>query len=188
MLIWSRKNSWTTDVFEDFVQGKETAFKYFHSLYYRHLLLTTCASIGDMVEAEDVVTDAFVIVYKKRASIKSPEHLDAYLSVVARNLCISRYKNRQRVREVELALGRRTDYSWSDTSLIELLEYEQWHGKMLDRIRLASERLPPRKKIVFQLYFYEQYDRRGIAAKLRLKEQSVRNLLNRAIDSIRRCV
>ena len=61
MLIWSRKNSWTTDVFEDFVQGKETAFKYFHSLYYRHLLLTTCASIGDMVEAEDVVTDAFVI-------------------------------------------------------------------------------------------------------------------------------
>jgi RNA polymerase sigma-70 factor (family 1) len=169
-----------TLLFERFRQGDGSAFKVIYDRYFPMLFLIIREYVGQLDVAEDIVTNAFIKLYDRRAKIKDAGHTYAFLYVVARNEAIGYYREQKRQRAVHQAQERLVNSEYYDPLETEL-ERDQW----LLQIRQLAGQLPPARRKIFQLHFFEGLSIREIANRLNLTETTVRNQRNRALNFLR---
>jgi len=169
-----------TELFHRFQQGDEDAFKVFYDRHFPRLSLI----IGDYVDqrdvVEDIVTNAFIKLYDHRASIKEPGQIYAFLFVVAKNDAIGHLRRQRRQRIGRAMQEQLVDREYHDPRETEL-ERDRWMAKIRDLVEL----LPPARKKIFRLHFFEGLSIREIANQLNLTETTVRNQRNRALIFLR---
>jgi len=130
-------------------------------IYMRHVSMlyrVCCAYMKSHADAEDVVSDVFVKLIRRRKSFQSAEHEKAWLLRTAINLCKDNLKHWWRSRE--------------DIDDHRDLECE---GPLREDETLKEVlRLPERYKAAIYLYYYEGYSTEEISKILRKPHSTVR--------------
>ena len=124
--------------------------------------------LRNRADADDVVQDVFVKLYRHAGDFESPEHVRRWIIRVAVNECTSLWRTLRRHPE------NIDDYVDSLVSPQE--EPAEKDGRDLLRAVLS---LPVRYRVPIYLYYYEGYATREIAGFLGLPEATVRTRLAR---------
>ncbi len=137
------------------------------------------AVLGDNAreEVEECVNDAFLVVYKNRATLDfSRGSVKAYLCVTVRNLAIDHLKKRGRAKIVPL-----DEYAPSPerTEATALANIEG--DALVERILALGE---PDSTIIVCRYYFNMRTKQ-IAKKVGLKENTVDQRLRRALSKLR---
>jgi RNA polymerase sigma-70 factor (family 1) len=170
----------SAELFNRFQQGDGNAFKLLYDEHFPRLYLIIQMYVGQRELAEDIVTNAFIKLYERRAGIREPGHVYGFLFVVARNEAIQHYRNRRRQRVAQNEQEPLVDREYHDPHEPER-ERDRWMAKILNLIEL----LPPARRKIFRLHFFDGLTVREIANQLKLSETTVRNQRSRALVFLR---
>jgi RNA polymerase sigma factor (sigma-70 family) len=170
-------------LFQAFKNGDPVAFRHYFELHHHSLYLIILGIVDDPEEAKDIIADTFEKLAKNREKINNPDHLGRYLFIVARNGAIDHFRKLEIRRKAQHELGQLEEPVYAEPT-----GYEIVHAKLMESISFVIQKLPPRRKKIFLLFYFIDEDVRSIAKRLNLREQTVRNQLSRAIITLRKAL
>ncbi|MDQ7039897.1 MAG: RNA polymerase sigma-70 factor [Rhodothermus sp.] len=156
--------------------GDQQAFRQFFERYYA-FLLHYLERMGVSPEvAEDLVQQAFLAIWERRAQIDPNRSLRAFLFRIGHNRALNHFRNTRRLSREELpelkdpapGADRRTD-----ATLLQA------------RLREAIARLPERRRAVFELCFLQELTYREAAEVLGISPKTVENQMAQALRQLR---
>ena len=143
---------------------------------WRYLRFLGC----DPAQAEDLVQEAFLRVWRGSFEERSPAATASYLRTVARNLVIDqarRKKVRPALRDLDEADAVWDEYEGDDDA-----------RGYRDALKLCLERLGSRARLALNLFYREGRSREDIGATMGIKAGGVKTLLHRTREVLRTCI
>ncbi len=131
----------------------------------QRLFLIALSFTQNSADAEDILQDVFLKLWKSKYSFEDSKHMDKWLTVV----CVNESKNILKSiirRKTNLITDEDSLYSFDTTS-----DYDLFKAVML---------LPKNERTVTHLFYYEDLPIKEIAALLSISESAVKTRLNRA--------
>lgn len=135
--------------------------------------------MGRREEAEDVLQNAFVDIFRKIESFRFESSLGAWIKRIVINSCINELK-RRKIEWVEMQENLGADLV-SESSLLTDHESDKIR---IRKIREAMHQLPDGYRVVFNLYLMEGYDHREISQILGISEGASKSQYSRAKKKI----
>ncbi|GEP96819.1 DNA-directed RNA polymerase sigma-70 factor [Chitinophaga cymbidii] len=133
---------------------------------------------GHSSDAEDVLQEAFVQVFKNLEKLESDSSLTAWIKRIVVNHCLSYLRKKkvswEEVGEMEAAVETEVD--------------EEAHALTVSMVKEAIRELPDGYRTVLNLYIFEEYSHREIAALLGITESTVKTQFMRAKEKVRQLV
>lgn len=168
------------ELFRQLVDRPDTALE---AIYGRYggLLVTYLRNFirNDDDLIKDVISEALVVVWKKREEVAKKKNPLEWMMRVAHNIAL--YRIREETRRGTETLEDDAGVADADRADSEL------EGKELDRlIRQAADTLTPKERMVFLQVKMEGMTNREVMEQHGMAEQTVKNLLARALKKIRR--
>src|ERR1700729_824586 len=77
-------------------KGDTRALHALHDLFYPALRNFAISLVDDTPAAEDIVTEVFVILWRKHEDFETVQNIKAFLYISTRNACINHIKRLQR--------------------------------------------------------------------------------------------
>lgn len=168
-------------LWQRFRQGDEEAFTLLYQRYVRVLYSYGKKLIGDEAVIEDLVQDLFIDLWQSRSRLADAESPRFYLFRSLR-------------RRIHKASNGRINEPWEQIGEYfhpvtlpketEIIESEQFQ-KQKDELNSWLKNLPGRQYEVLVLRFYQDFSYSQISEILAINEQSVRNLVQRAVSKLR---
>jgi len=149
--------------------GDEKAFNAIYDHYVERLYYFALRFV-ESEEAKDIVSEAFILLWDKRADFDHSKRLQHYLFLLVRNKCFN-YLKRELMKLNKQAEVLR-QFEMTDE---EDLDLEHLKTELVSRIYQEAEALPTRIRQVFLLSFAEGLSPTAIAEKLGLSIQTVKN-------------
>lgn len=140
--------------------------------YFRQLCLYALHYMGDLDESKDIVQECFASIVKNNPAISNPR---VYLYNSVRNRCIDLLRSRKKERIAPM----------DDLSYISD-EEAQIRSEMEVRLWEAVDSLPPKRRELLLLNKRDGLKYSDIARLKGLSENTVRNQIFRAIESLRK--
>ncbi|MDI9882194.1 RNA polymerase sigma factor [Flectobacillus longus] len=161
--------------------GNHQSFSVFYDTHIQALDRYAQRMTKDNQLIADAIQDVFLEVWKNRQTLNQPTSWRYYLLAMVRNRIIKLAKNETGVYTNEGWENYEDDTETPEELLIisELLESQK------NRLQLYFEQLPNNQQQVLTLRFFEELSYPEIADFLQIREQSVRNLIQRAIQKLR---
>ncbi|MFH1374276.1 MAG: sigma-70 family RNA polymerase sigma factor [bacterium] len=166
------------ELVESFVDGDQEAFTELVRRYQKKIYSLAYQVLGNHLDADEVVQETFVRIYKKRKELRDVKYFSTFLLRIAGNYSIDllrRRKGHTRISDqvslpgsVQLDMSRRIATPSEDFENKELME----------EIKKALERLPPRQRLTAILHDIEGYSKAEIAEALDSPEATVRSNLH----------
>ena len=137
-----------------------------------HIFRAAYAYLGDVHEAEDVVSDVLMKYFSRceKLDLESAEHLKAWLLRTSVNRCKDIVRSARFRKTAPLEDVHKADFGSSDSEI---------------DVKRALEKLPEKYRIVVYLYYYEEYKTEEIARILGLPKGTVVSRLDRARKKLR---
>ncbi|WP_241156475.1 MULTISPECIES: RNA polymerase sigma factor [unclassified Adlercreutzia] len=159
MSLFNRKSAYDVDVDEAIDVWGDTVMRVAQRL------------TGNTADAEDVFQTVFMRLLRSKVRIESDEHLKAWLIRVTVNCCYDVLRKRRptAILDEESAITRDEDPCLSKTPL----------ESAIDAL------VPPIRRTVIHLYYYENYSTEEIASIIGEKPATVRSHLHRARKALR---
>ena len=129
------------------------------------------ARTGSVQDAEDVAQDVMLRLSRHERSIRSEEHLKAWLIRATVNRANSLFRSAWRRKTLPLEAAART---------------ERPEPPQHDTLTDALSALSPKQRVVVHLYYYEEMRVDEIAAALGIRPDAVKMRLSRARAELRR--
>lgn len=131
-------------------------------------------------EAEDVVQDVFLRLWKRRDKLDEYHSVEALAMVTAKNLCFDRIRSkRNKTDNID-------DYQQLAANLQEPAKPD--YSEEIDQVRMAISKLPRKQQIIIHLRDVEGYEFEEIAKLLGMSENTIRVALSRARKKVRELV
>jgi RNA polymerase sigma-70 factor (ECF subfamily) len=161
--------------------GNHQSFSVFYDTHIQALDRYAQRMTKDNQLIADAIQDVFLEVWKNRQTLNQPTSWRYYLLAMVRNRIIKLAKNETGMYANEGWENYEDDTETPEELLIisELLESQK------NRLQLYFEQLPNNQQQVLTLRFFEELSYPEIADFLQIREQSVRNLIQRAIQKLR---
>lgn len=150
----------------------------FRTLVERHtpsLMAHATRMLRNQSEAEDVVQEAYVRLWKQAPSYRPEAKVRTFLHGIAQNLCIDRLRARRPHDASAL-----DDLSDGDRPSLSLDEKER-----SARVRLEVESLPERQRAALSLVHFEELSNIEAAELLGVSVEALESLLARARRTLR---
>jgi RNA polymerase sigma-70 factor (ECF subfamily) len=149
-------------------KGQEDAYRQIVEEYGNRLLRTCYLILKDREEAEDVVQETFIKVFKKMDSFREDSGLFTWIYTIALNLSRDRLRKKKDFLTLEDEWVGNTD-----------VEYEI--EKIIDRELLRKElfEMNALYREVLVLYYFEELSIKEIANLLKEKEGTIKSKLSR---------
>lgn len=167
------------DIIRQLHEGKSDAFDSIYAIYAPRLLAYCRRQIGCEEEAEDLVQEVFVSLWRNRENIRNEVTLQPFLFTALRNRIINHWKARLNSKAysdyVEFMNEQPTT---SGSSRIEYSEFEQIVLRCI-----AS--LPKTQGKVIRLSRFDNLSNEEIADRLNLSQQTVKNALSMGLKALR---
>lgn len=164
-----------------FRKGDRVAFAHIYNQYIQELLSYGYRITHDRQLIRDSIQDLFLHLWTQRENLSSTDSIRFYLYRSLRNRIIRNAgKLPQLASDLIISEGMLADLPFESEWVAE--EKSQEHT---DKLRAAIDRLPKRQQEVIQLRYYHDFNAEEIASLLEISNQSVRNLLYRAIGRLR---
>lgn len=174
----------------DLAAGREAALAELMERWEAPLRSFAQRYLQNPTDSADVVEEAFVRVYLRRAAFVPGSNFSAWLFTIAANLC--RHKLRWRRRHPSEPLDRPADANDGDTPPPADLP-DRGHdpaaaaeqNERIAALRAAVSELPHDQRTAFLLHAYENLGYREIAGVLGCSERGVETRLYRARQALR---
>lgn len=154
------------------LKGNRIAHRRLYQLYCDAMYNVCYRMMGSSTEAEDVLQDSFIDIFKNLDSFKGISSLGAWIKRIVINHCLNQLKSRRIVFEEIKEYYVQSYYESYDKE--EDLQYE------VSRIRHAIMQLPDGYRQVLTLYLLEGFDHGEIAEIIGIKESSSKSQYSRA--------
>lgn len=151
-------------------------------LYYRPLCLYALHYLKDKDLIEDLVQEAFTACWQKVLADGEIDNPKAYLYAAVRNRCLDAVRRRRQ--DVVLDSLEESVLPVDDDSVIPDEEAVEDSFEEA-RIWTAIDRLPAKRRRIFLMSRRDGMKYSEIAQALGLSENTVRNQISRALDSLR---
>jgi len=162
-----------------FQQGDRNAFALVFEAYFTPLVNFAKNLTGSQDEAEDIVTEGFVVLLQRVQLYRTEEGIKAFLYVTVRNRCLNylKAKKTENDRRQQFASYIRHDM---------LLKYEyDTKNALVEALQQAIGELPGECRKIFQLLYYERLKPAEVAERLQLSVNTVYVQKSRAMQALR---
>lgn len=158
-------------------KGEEFAFSILFKRYYGTLCQFAFRYSQDKQEAEEIVSEVFMVIWQKRSSLSISVSLKSYLYACVRNCCLKKLKT-----------NRKADLELSDElPETSLNPFEQLQRNEIQRdLTNVIDLLPARCKEVFLLCKIDGLKHKEIAALLEISERTVEQHMAHALEFLRK--
>lgn len=168
------------EVIARFQGGDLTAFDVIVARYKQPLIQYVIQFVGETSDAEDIVQDTFVKIFRRKQAYRSIAKFSTWLYTVAGNFAKSELRKRKRQAQQSISSLTEND------PYFEVMETRAAADEMTDRqfkkdiLRKAIQRLPKRFQDVIRLREIEHLSYDEIAARTKLSLGTVKSRVNRA--------
>ncbi len=172
-----------------FVNGDQAAFAELVRLHQRKVYSLAFRLLGNHLDADEVVQEAFVRVYRRHEELKDVNNFPSFLLRIATNYAIDLLRKRK-------GHGAITDDTDALPGQIQMelarrvrTPSDSYEDKVLmAEITRAIDRLPPRQRITAVLHDVEGYTKAEIASILNCPEATVRSNLHIARSKLKKAL
>ncbi len=171
-----------TELWRAFKKGDREAFAQLYNFYIGDLLSYGYRVTSDRQLIRDSIQDIFLHIWQSRSNLSDTDSIRFYLYRSLRNKIIrnSEKSNHTAIDSANLLENIIGALSVED----DLIATEQLNEQLL-RLKSAIQELPKRQQEIIQLRYYHDFSFEEIAEMMQINNQSVRNLLHRAITELR---
>lgn len=166
------------------LQGDRNSFESIFKRYYIQLYNYGRKIYNDDVIVRDSIQDLFLYIWEKKNHLSRVESVKAYLLTSLRREIIKKVRKKKKASRNLRYLKNKSvaefQLTYQDFMVSKEIKRES-HDKM---IRALNE-LPPQKKEVIYLRFYNGMDFQEIAMIMELDEQTIHNYLYLALSRLR---
>jgi RNA polymerase sigma-70 factor (ECF subfamily) len=157
----------------------EPVFRVLYERYWDKIYIIARHRLQDRTEAEEVVQDIFLRLWRRRIELQLSKGFDNYFMVAAKFEVINRIARKARASafEKDMALALST----VDITTIQELDYNELN----ERFQLTVNALPQKCRIVFRLQHDQGYSQQEIADELGIATKTVEAHLARARKVLR---
>lgn len=168
-----------TSIINATASGDKRAFRLFYDLAYPTVYKFVSYFLIHKGEANDIVSEVFYIIWKRRESLSCIHDIKAYLYITCRNEVYHHLKQKEKYHNISID-NMEIDLNIESTTIDERLIEED----MLKVYNAAIAQLPERCKLVFLMVREENLRYKEIAAILSITEGTVEQQMNIAIRKI----
>jgi RNA polymerase sigma-70 factor (ECF subfamily) len=161
-------------VYED-----ESAYKELFLKLYVPLKKFAVGFLRSAEAAEETVSDVFMEIWRRRASLMEIEDLKVYMYICVRNASLRKLQAQKKDSTVSL-----DDFSYEFTSTYISPEDAILTSELLQKIQTVVNGLPPRCKLVYKLAKEDKLRYKDISAILNISVKTVDNQLATALKRI----
>lgn len=155
-------------------RGDPFAFDQIYDKYNEKIYSVSLSFFKNSVDAEEVIQDVFLNLWRKRADLHRIENFNSYLFTITYNTIRNHFRKLSRERKhIEDYLK---NLALDDDSTNAEIEY----ANLLELADKAISKLPPRQKSVYCLNMQEGLNIEEISVKLGISNRTVENHLHRA--------
>lgn len=159
-------------------EDEEAALDLLIERYWTPLVRYAVRFLDRTDDAEEVVQEAFVRVWRKRRSWRPSGTVSGYVFSIVRNLCLNEQERRSVRKDWSDRQSRRRRYSPSPDQVFQRRE-------VLSALRDAIDALPERRREVFRLACLEGLSYREVAETMGIAVSTVANQMSSALDELR---
>lgn len=156
----------------------KSAFELFFKEQYSPLCRFAFPYLKDADEAEEVVQNCFVKLWKDREQLQIESSVKAYLYASVRNACLNQIKHS----EVKETYKKHQEYQDEATYS---LNGELEGSELQDKINIAIENMPEQRRKVFRMSRFEGLKYKEIAEQLNISPKTVENHMGMAMKFMR---
>ena len=156
------------------------AFDAVFERWYKKLCYFANKIINEQAAAKDIVTDSFVKLWVKKKDFSSIDHLESFIYKTIKNSCLDHlHKNeyRTKIEKEVLKFEALTE---------DAIAKKYFQSEIIDALYLQINKLPVRTQQVFRLTYLEGHSRAEVALLLNLSENTVRNLNQIAMNTLKK--
>lgn len=153
------------------------AFKMLYDRYWDVLIKQAFARLRDVSEAEDLVQDIFLDIWKNRKVLNIHHVVRNYLFTAVKYKVFRVLDHKYTV----CALDPEMEFKSEAQNGSHILEFEE----LYQRIEVIVDSLPERQKVIFKLSRYNHLSTKEIAVKLHLAPQTVHNRIHQSLIYLR---
>ena len=165
--------------------GDQTAFKIIYDTHARGLA-TYARKFTDNVELiEDCIHDLFVSVWQKREGLSDTDSIIRYMCVSLRREIIRRLNKSTHVTSFDYAENQDLEFSLSVEDMIIKDEIDQ---DKQSKLQEAFKELSSRQREAIFLKYYQEMSYEQICEVMDINYQSVRNLISKGINDLKRII
>lgn len=137
----------------------------------QRLYLIALSFVKSSYDAEDIIQNVFLKLWRFPKSFGSEEHIDKWLTIV----CVNESKN-------YIKLFFRNHMNIEDTEIVSPQNFDT--SRQRDVFNAVME-LPKKERTVIHLFYYEDLSIKDIAGLLKIKESAVKTRLSRARNKLK---
>ncbi len=155
----------------------DSAFTAIYRRYWEKLYAAACRKLGHHHEAEEIVQEIFLDLWKRRQTIAVTGDLAAYLAVAVKYKVINTLALKHR----RLTAQHNDAIQNKDIQAPDWLEYRMIEEQLAETI----EQLPEKCRLVFILSRSAGMNHKQIASTLGIAEKTVESHISKALRSLR---
>lgn len=172
------------------ISGEHAAFNEIYLAYKGGLRSYITSHINDKSQAEDVLQNTFVAVFKNIGQLKNPEGLKSWLYKIAYNECMTVNKTIKRDSERYTSISAFADEDGSECEFaddsLELPEDFAANTELQELLTKTLNSLPKAQRDCLVLYYYQQKPIAEIAEILDITENAVKLRKKNALAKLKR--
>ncbi len=173
-----------TELWQAFKKGDREAFAHLYNHHIEDLLSYGYRVTSDRQLIKDSIHDLFLHLWHNRQKLSDTDSIKFYLYRSLRNRIVrnSEINNHAKINSADLFENIIGELSFED----DIIAGEQV-SEQHQRLKRAIQQLSKRQQEIIQLRYYHDFSLDEIAEMMAINNQSVRNLLHKAITELRQC-
>jgi RNA polymerase sigma-70 factor (ECF subfamily) len=176
-----------TTINNKIIQGDAKAFDNLYKTFYSRLFSFAKSYLWDVDIAENMVQDAFLLLWERRESLKPESNIQAWLLTVVKNNILNHIERQKRQTKIESLYSKRVTQEL-ELRILSLKacdpEY-MFSTEVTEIIREALAALPEQCRKVITMSRYEEMSNKEIAEQLNITVKGVEYHITNALKKLR---
>lgn len=168
----------SSHIVDQFNSGSQKAFAEIYNHFYRSLYYFSKRLVADTQEAEDIVAESFIKLWKKQGSFASAENIKAFLFVITRNASLNYLRHSQHQHSTHQELSYLADDQ-------DQLFHQEITAELIQLIYADIENLSEKRREIVKMILLEGLEDDQIASRLNISSKTVRNQKATAVQLLR---
>jgi RNA polymerase sigma-70 factor (ECF subfamily) len=168
-----------SDLWESFKQGQTEAFRHFFHLHNYRIYYYLLRLLRNQGQAKELTRHVFVVLFNNREHIDDAEQLLRRLYLSARVCYLLSLNGKRSTADLKEELD---DYAHEEAEIMDDPDIAQ--NETLIALQAAMQRIPPAKREVAELYFFQGLSVKAIARQLGEDEQSIRDFISETLKRL----
>lgn len=168
-------------IWNDFRNGSKEAMKLIYEENYSSLYYYGIKFVQDVEIVKDIIQELFVELIDSGTRLSKTDNIRFYLLKALRNKLINQLSYQSRFVQAD---SKSVEFNFLDSVENQLIQAEV-EVEIQNQVRSAVKKLSDKQQEIIYLRFYNDLTYSEIATIFKVEMQTVRNLMSRAIHSLK---